>query len=150
MHLNIAQQDLINNSTILLPEDSDFDESLALIEEPSKAAKQSAVSNKKHFHKKTLSSHILDEFISTGELPVFDDSNNNIKVNTDAANISVSGNNSMYQDMDPVYRSRSNSPVRDGSSVPGSPINRSRHTSPTRNIPARQSRQSRNSYNPFN
>ncbi|GME78159.1 unnamed protein product [[Candida] boidinii] len=149
MHLNITQQDLINNSTILPPEDSNYDESFALIEEPSKAAKQSAVSNKKHFHKKTLSSHILDEFISTGELPVFDESNNNIKVNNEA-DMSMSGNNSMYQDMDPVYRSRSNSPVRDRSPLPRSPINRSRHTSPVRNSPARQSRQSRNLYNPFN
>lgn len=54
-----------------IKESADVTSSIYSIAEPSKAATNSALNlSKNHFHKKTISSHALDEFISTGELPV--------------------------------------------------------------------------------
>ncbi|GAV28172.1 hypothetical protein PMKS-001642 [Pichia membranifaciens] len=84
------------------------------IAEPTKAAKNKTVNipnNKSHFHHRKLSSLVLDEFISTGELPALNDqprtlddisyengtSNNNPIMYNARNNVSVEGH-SMFED----------------------------------------------------
>lgn len=72
------------------------------LDEPSKAMTSvtiNSVNNKTRSHKRTISSHILDEFIQTGELPMLNESNdkiNEINVNDNNNNCKIE-NHSMYE-----------------------------------------------------
>ncbi|QPG75649.1 hypothetical protein FOA43_003006 [Brettanomyces nanus] len=91
------------------------------LEEPNHAATQSTVSipnNKKHFHKKTLSSVILDEFISTGELPAEDPNDTSIQYDPDDTDINITNHSMFEQNCDTSYNAdlirnhKPSSPVR--------------------------------------
>lgn len=71
------------------------------LNEPVKAMTSTTVNstnNKTRFHKRSISSHILDEFIETGELPKLNEyNNNNINNQTNTSHNSFVENHSMYE-----------------------------------------------------
>lgn len=90
------------------------------LEEPDRTAKQQTMAipnNKTHFHKKTASSAILDEFISTGELPAEDPNTSvasfggNTEPNIENHSMFQSYNDISYN-ADILPNNRSPSPVR--------------------------------------
>ncbi len=93
--------------------------------EPGKAATQETVAipnHKRHFHKKTLSSIILDEFISTGELPVDEPSGSFADTDTNNVDPNIQ-NHSMFESYnDTSY----NADVLPSTGLRSSPIRRSR------------------------
>lgn len=93
--------------------------------EPDKAATQKTVAipnHKKHFHKKTLSSIILDEFISTGELPADEPNGSFVEDDTSKVDSNVQ-NHSMFESYnDTSY----NADMLPSTGLRSSPIRRSR------------------------
>ncbi|GMG22560.1 unnamed protein product [Ambrosiozyma monospora] len=141
LHLN-SQNEYAPSMTTGNPSGAGITPSIVL-PEPTKAKTQQVLNvpnSKTHFHKKTLSSYILDEFISTGELPTEVKSNNNSSTNLPHVT-NTEDRHSMYQTTNDSYssfresrRSRTSSPVRGQSSPSRSPVRRNDSRSPVRPI----------------